>query len=71
MISPLKSSFRLNFFINLVPTRKNLHLFSTLNLGSLLGVFAKLRKTAISFVMSDRLSVCPHGTTQLPLDGLS
>jgi hypothetical protein len=38
-----------------------------------LGAFAKLRKAAISFVMSVRLSVRPYvhyyGTTQLPMDG--
>jgi len=33
----------------------------------ILGVFAKLRKTTISFVMFVR----PHGTTRLPLDGFS
>jgi hypothetical protein len=33
-----------------------------------LAAFAKLRKTTISFVMSVRLSICPHGTW-LPLDG--
>jgi len=32
-----------------------------------LGAFAKLRNAIISFVMS----VCPHGTTRLPLDGFS
>jgi hypothetical protein len=31
---------------------------------SLLGMFAKLRKATFSFFMS----VCLHGTTQLPLD---
>jgi len=40
-----------------------------------LSAFAKLRKATISFVMSLRpsvcLSVCPHGTTRLPLDGFS
>jgi len=36
-----------------------------------LGAFAKLRKATISFVMTVRLSVRPHGTTQLPLDGFS
>jgi hypothetical protein len=36
-----------------------------------LGAFAKLRKTTISFVMSVRLSVRPHGTTQPPLAGFS
>ena len=28
-----------------------------------------MRKATISFVMSGRPSVCPHGTTRLPLDG--
>ena len=37
----------------------------------MLGAFAKLRRATVSFVMSVRLSVCPHGTTRLPLDGLS
>jgi len=32
---------------------------------SFLGTFAKLRRTTIRFFMS----VCPHGTTRLPLDG--
>jgi len=32
-----------------------------------LGALAKLRKVTLSFVMS----VCPHGTTPLPLDGFS
>ena len=34
-----------------------------------LGTFAKLRKATVSFVMSVRPSVRPHGTTLLPLDG--
>jgi len=29
------------------------------------GMFAKLQKATLSFIMS----VCSHGTTQLPLDG--
>jgi len=32
-----------------------------------LGTFQKLRKTTINFIMS----VCPHGTSQLPMDGFS
>jgi len=36
-----------------------------------LGTFAKLRKSAISIVMSVCPSVCPHGTTRLPLNGFS
>jgi hypothetical protein len=39
--------------------------------GEFLGAFAKLRKATISFVMSVRPSVCPNGTTRLPLDGVS
>jgi hypothetical protein len=35
--------------------------------GEVLGVFAKLQKMTISFVMSLRL----HGATGLPLDGLA
>jgi hypothetical protein len=42
---------------------------------ALLGKFAKLRKETISFLMpvrpSIRPSVRPHGTTRLPLEGLS
>jgi len=33
----------------------------------LLDAFAKLQKATISFVAS----LCPHGTTRLPLDGFS
>ena len=36
-----------------------------------LGAFAKLRKTTVSFSMSVHPSVCPHGTTRLPLGGFS
>jgi len=40
----------------------------------LVGAFAKLRNATISFVKSFRPSVClslgPHGTTPLPLDGI-
>jgi len=36
-----------------------------------LGVFEKLRKATISFVISVRLSVRPQGITRLPLDGFS
>ena len=34
-----------------------------------LGAFAKLRKASINFAMSVRLSVRPHGSVRLPLDG--
>ena len=33
------------------------------------GLFAKLRKATISFVISARSSICPHGTTRSPLEG--
>ena len=40
---------------------------------SLFGAFAKLRKATVVFVTSVPVSfhpsVCPHGTTRLPLDG--
>ena len=36
---------------------------------SFLGAFAKLRKATLSCVTSVRLSVRPHGTTRLSLDG--
>ena len=35
------------------------------------GSFAKLRTATTTFVMSVRLSVCPHGKIRLPLDGFS
>jgi hypothetical protein len=37
--------------------------------AKLQALFAKLRKATISFVMTVRLSVRPHGTTQLSPDG--
>jgi len=36
-----------------------------------LGTFVKLQKAAISIVMSICPSVRPHGTTQLPPEGIS
>jgi len=36
-----------------------------------LGASLKLRKATISFVMSVCLSVCPHGTTHIPLHEFS
>ena len=42
----------------------------TRNLQSLLGAFAKFRRAIFSFVVSVRPSVCQHGKTRLPLDGL-
>jgi hypothetical protein len=38
---------------------------------SILGAFAKLQKVTTSFVLSVCLSVCPYGTTWLPLEGFS
>ena len=36
-----------------------------------LAMFAEYQKVNISFVMALCLSICPHGTTWHPLDGLS
>jgi len=36
-----------------------------------LDAFAKMRKATVSFLMSVRLSIRPHGITLLPLDGFS
>ena len=40
-------------------------------LAAFLGVFAKLRKTTVSFVISAHPPVRPQGTTRLPLDEFS
>ena len=37
--------------------------------GCFICAFAKSRKTTVRFVMSVRLSIRPHGTNRLPLDG--
>jgi hypothetical protein len=39
------------------------------DLSYLLRRVTKIAKLTISFVLSARLSVSPHGTTRLPLDG--
>ena len=44
---------------------------NALQMYSLFGAFAKLRKTTIGFVMSLCLSVCLHGTVRLLMDGFS
>ena len=36
-----------------------------------LWAFAKLRKATISFAIPGRVSICPHGTARLPVDGFS
>ena len=38
-------------------------------MGRSLGAFANFHRATISFAMSVRPSVFPHGTTLLPLDG--
>ena len=38
---------------------------------TLLDAFAKLRKTTITFVISVCLSLPPHGTPRLPMNGFS
>jgi len=45
----------------------NLYLFVVSPASLLLSAFAKLRKATISL----GVSVCPHGTSQLPLNGFS
>jgi len=60
---PLVQFLHSTTFVNIyttVPLRTALR-------GWLLGAFTDLRKATISFVMS----VLPHGTTRLPLDGFS
>jgi hypothetical protein len=44
---------------------------SLCDVNCFLGVLAKLRKATISYVMSVRPSLLPHGTTRLTLDGFS
>ena len=51
-----KSSMTVGFKFRTLPTAKGI-----------LGASAKLREETISFVMS----VLPHGTTRLPLEGFS
>ena len=41
------------------------------NCNHIFAALAKLRKATVSFVLSVRQTVCPHGTTRLPLDGFS
>jgi hypothetical protein len=57
------------------PTGVQYWKFVDKNLKQFLGAFAKLWKPTISFVMSVcpsvSSSVCPHGTTRLPLDEFS
>jgi hypothetical protein len=48
-----------------------LNKLDSLTYSKFLGMFAKLRKAIISFVMSVRSTAIPLGTTQFPLDGFS
>jgi hypothetical protein len=56
---------------SLQETTKYLHsqFWQILRATFILGAFAKLRKAAISFLMSVRSSVFLYGITRLPLDG--
>jgi hypothetical protein len=36
-----------------------------------LGAFGKLRKATMSFVMSESMSLCPHGTNELLVEEFS
>ena len=53
-------------FFLLYPSQFLLYLSNTI---TFLGVFVKLRKAIISFVISVRASIPSHGTTRLALDG--
>ena len=66
-----KSTLLLSVVISFCVCNTVIQIFQTEINGTFLGAFAKLRKATISFVMSVRLSVCPHGTSRLPLDGFS
>ena len=52
---------------NLAPVGADSVITASLTVTIFLGAFAELQKLTISFVMS----VHPHGTTRLPLDGFS
>ena len=56
-----------NFIINYYSQLKQEK--SAFTVRMFLGAFEKLRKATISFVMTVRPSVCPHGPTRLRLDG--
>jgi len=45
--------------------------FNSLHRVLFLGAFAKSREASVSFVMSVRVYVRPHGTAPLPLNGFS
>ena len=64
---PLISSYLLSTLLSHFPVAGNIVFFVTSKCSYFLGAFAKLRNATVSFVMS----VCPHGTTRLPLDGFS
>ena len=55
--------------VTICTTGFNIKEFYFLAPGVFLGSFAKLRKATISFVVFVCPSVCPRGTTLLPLDG--
>ena len=40
-------------------------------LTAALGAFEKLQKAIINFAMSHCPSLCPHGTTEVPVEGFS
>jgi hypothetical protein len=71
-----KVVFPLSFFmqcftlVSFIENVSNVCLYNA-RVPLLLGAFAEVRKTTVSFVMCVRQSFCPHGTTRLPRDGLS
>jgi hypothetical protein len=54
-----------------IKSNESLFLEVTCIHGSFVGEFAKLRKAAVSFVMSDCPSLRPRGSTRFQLDGFS
>ena len=70
----LKMGFRLLLGVRSSRCLSGLHLYGNVQIyrvGECFGAFAKLRKATIRFAMSVRPSICSHGTTRLPLDGVS
>jgi hypothetical protein len=59
------------FVLNILQDNMILHFAKWLVRFPFLRAFVKLRKATITFVMTARLSVLPHGTTRLTIDGFS
>jgi hypothetical protein len=59
------------FFLNILRDYIILNIAKWLVRVPFLRAFAKLRKGTITFVMTVGMSVVPHGTTRLTIDGFS